>query len=379
MLMALVVTLIVATMLATSAQADDTYVVQAGDTLGEIAEKTGVSQQAIMQANNLTNADKIYVGQKLIIPRPAQTPSAPKSTETPGSRPATATAAPASPTATTGPTSTATATPTPKPLPASKVSVRSVLAKKRVVSYYGHPNSKLMGVLGELDTPTLIQRLKQVGKSYEQADTSKQVIPAIELITVVAQQYPGDDGKYRARVAPETIEKYSRLAQENGMILILDVQVGLSTVRSEIDPLIPYLKQPHVHLALDPEFDMWPGQKPGQQLGHMTAYEINYAQYVLRWIADDVDSQNKILLVHQFTGSMLPDKKDIEIDPRVDLTVVMDGFGSRGVKEKHYDMYVREEGILFGGIKHFFKHDVELMTPADTMQLNPQPDVIIYQ
>jgi hypothetical protein len=157
------------------------------------------------------------------------------------------------------------------------------------------------------------------------------------------------------------------------------VQVGLSTVRTELEPLIPYLKQPHIQLALDPEFDMWPGQKPGQQLGHMTAYEINYAQYVLRWIAEDTDGPNKIMLVHQFTGSMLPDKKEIEIEPRVDLTIVMDGFGGRGVKEKHYDIYVREESVLFAGIKHFYKHDVDLMSPAETLKLDPRPDVIIYQ
>ena len=376
LLLVLAVGPLTALMLVTSVLADDIYVVKPGDTLGEIAEKHGVSVQALMAANNITDPNKLSEGQKLVIPRPAAPTAAAKPPAT--SAPA-ATAPPTtpSPTATSAPT--VTASPTPKRVPADLVSKRSVLATRRIVTYYGHPNSRLMGILGELDPPALITQLKQKAKEYEVADPSRRTTGAIELIAIVAQGYPGTDGKYRARTGADIIDKYSRLAKENDMLLILDVQVGLSTVRTELEPLIPYLKQPHVHLALDPEFDMWPGQKPGQNLGHMTAYEINYAQSILRWIADDTDSPNKILLVHQFTSSMLPDKPEIEVDPRVDLAIVMDGFGDRSVKQKHYDMYIREEPVLFAGIKHFFKHDPTLMSPADTVRLNPPPDVVIYQ
>ncbi len=48
--------------------ADITYTVQRGDTLFSIAIRFGVTVQAIMQANGLTNADLIYVGQRLTIP-----------------------------------------------------------------------------------------------------------------------------------------------------------------------------------------------------------------------------------------------------------------------------------------------------------------------
>jgi lysozyme len=44
------------------------YVVQAGDTLGAIAETHGVSVDAIMQANGLSDPNYIYVGQELVIP-----------------------------------------------------------------------------------------------------------------------------------------------------------------------------------------------------------------------------------------------------------------------------------------------------------------------
>ena len=44
------------------------YTVRAGDTLAGIALRYGVSQTAIMQANNLSNPSLIYVDQRLVIP-----------------------------------------------------------------------------------------------------------------------------------------------------------------------------------------------------------------------------------------------------------------------------------------------------------------------
>ncbi len=44
------------------------YKVKPGDTLSQIAERFGVSMQAIMEANGITDPDAIYVGQILRIP-----------------------------------------------------------------------------------------------------------------------------------------------------------------------------------------------------------------------------------------------------------------------------------------------------------------------
>ncbi|MCG0275054.1 MAG: DUF3794 domain-containing protein [Thermosediminibacteraceae bacterium] len=45
------------------------YIVQKGDTLWKIAKRYNVTLDAIIKANNLTNPDLIYPGQRLIIPR----------------------------------------------------------------------------------------------------------------------------------------------------------------------------------------------------------------------------------------------------------------------------------------------------------------------
>jgi LysM repeat protein len=57
------------------ASGDGRYVVQAGDTLFRIAARHGVTVQAIVQLNGLSNANLIYVGQVLFIPGTTGSPA----------------------------------------------------------------------------------------------------------------------------------------------------------------------------------------------------------------------------------------------------------------------------------------------------------------
>lgn len=61
----------------TSTPAGDSvlHVVQRGETLSEIAKAYGVTTQAIVEANDIENPNRIVTGQKLIIPSPKQTPT----------------------------------------------------------------------------------------------------------------------------------------------------------------------------------------------------------------------------------------------------------------------------------------------------------------
>jgi LysM repeat protein len=85
-----------------------THVVQPGENLSQIAQRYGVSVEAIVQVNGLEDPSLIYRGQTLIIPAPGEV----LPTATP--RPATATPQPAPPTA-TGVSPTATPVPTTPP------------------------------------------------------------------------------------------------------------------------------------------------------------------------------------------------------------------------------------------------------------------------
>lgn len=58
----------VATVQAAPLDQGSAYVVKAGDSLSAIAQQYGVSLQAIMAANNISNPSLIHVGQRLVIP-----------------------------------------------------------------------------------------------------------------------------------------------------------------------------------------------------------------------------------------------------------------------------------------------------------------------
>ncbi len=56
---------------ATTPGSGTTYTVQSGDTLFNIAQRFGVTVQAIQDANNLDNPNRLSIGQELIIPPPS--------------------------------------------------------------------------------------------------------------------------------------------------------------------------------------------------------------------------------------------------------------------------------------------------------------------
>lgn len=255
---------------------------------------------------------------------------------------------------------------------------QSILAERRLVSYYGNPLAAQLGILGELSKAEVVRQVKQRAAEYERLD-GRPTQGAIELIAVVAQASPGADGLYRLRMADELIQEYVDLAEENDLQLILDLQPGYSSMRAELDAMRRFLVNPRVHVALDPEFELRPPRRPGLQLGSTDADSINDVIGEVARIVEANKLPNKIVIVHQFTESMIGRKGQIQDSPLVDIVIDMDGFGGRGAKVAHYDAYVRDQPVEFAGIKLFLRHDVELLDPATVMSLNPPPDIVIYQ
>jgi len=286
--------------------------------------------------------------------------------------PPTSTTVPLRPTA--PPTLVPTLVPTLAPRPAG------LLPEHRILSFYGNPLAKEMGILGELPSEQMLARLKQQMAAYAVTDASRPFVPALELVTPAAQGWAGEDGLYRARMKPEVIEQVANWAEANDALLILDVQIGLSTVPEEVEALIPYLRRPYVHLALDPEFAIPSGHIPGEVVGTLDASTIDG---VVRTLSELVASEHlppKILVVHRFTDSMVTNAWEIaHSDPNVQIVVTMDGFGPPALKLAQYRSYVHDQGVQYSGIKLFYHHDVPLLTPKDVLGLDPSPDLVIYQ
>jgi hypothetical protein len=168
-------------------------------------------------------------------------------------------------------------------------------------------------------------------------------------------------------------------ARMYGFHLVLDIQPGRAAIEDELTHLRPFLAEPDVHVALDPEFDMTEGQVPGRTLGHMHAADVNAAAAFLSTLATSCRLPPKVLIVHQFTLEMLPDKQKIVPAPMVDVVLNMDGFGSQSLKVSSYRSIMRQRALDFAGIKLFYTIDTGLFSPEQVMRLTPVPSVVIYQ
>lgn len=256
------------------------------------------------------------------------------------------------------------------------------LNRHRVVAYYGNPLAAQMGILGEYEPDEVIRRLREQAEVYQRLSPDRTIAPAIHLIYAVAQEKPGAEGVYLLRMDDELMEEWVRITRENGLQLILDIQFGRSTIDREFPHVAPFLKEPHVHLALDPEFAWGPDEYPLIDIGHIDAAVVNRAQELLEQFIIEHRLPNKMLVVHQFRPDMLKNKVSIRPSAWVETVIDADGFGSPSLKLDQWNRVIRDDNVQLPGIKLFYQQDAKnggLMSEADVMALTPTPVVIIYQ
>lgn len=206
------------------------------------------------------------------------------------------------------------------------------------------------------------------------------MLPAFELISPIALAFPGEDGKYRARQPASVIRRYLRAARRNGYLLVIDIQPGRSTFMQEARVLEPFLRQPDVGLALDPEWNMGPRGVPGSVIGSVGATQVNQVSRYLAGIVRDNDLPQKLLIVHQFTPDMVRDKGRLEAPPEVDTVLNSDGFGGFADKRAKYRELAPRSRRFDRGFKLFFQEDTGLMSPRQVLRLRPQPvDLVVYE
>lgn len=260
----------------------------------------------------------------------------------------------------------------------------AILPFNRVIAFYGNLYSTRMGILGELPKPQMFAKLKKEVATWQQADPATPVVAALHYIVTTAQSLPGKGGLYRLRMPFSEIDKIMAMAEEINALVFLDVQVGLSTLREEIPALEKYLKNPKVHLGIDPEFSMKGGQKPGTVIGSFDAEDVNYVAAYLSSLVINFNLPPKMLVIHRFTQGMLKNAKNIKTIPEVQYIIDMDGWGAPARKINTYKLFVYAEPVQFTGFKLFYKNDLKepphrLLTSAELLALKPAPMYIQYQ
>jgi hypothetical protein len=257
----------------------------------------------------------------------------------------------------------------------------SILPGHRIVAFYGNPKSRRMGILGEFDHEEMLRKLDSEVAAWNRIDPATPAIPALHVIVLVADATPGPSGKYRTRHDSAMIEKVYGWARSRNALMFVDLQVGQSTLQAELPWIEKFLIRPDVHLGIDPEFAMKGKAIPGKRIGSYDAADINYASRFLANLVDKYKLPPKILVVHRFTPKGVTNADRIQLDPRVQIVMHMDGFGPPWMKRDTYWRDIKGEPVQFTGWKQFTKlrNDKPPTPRGDILRLWPVPLYIQIQ
>ena len=251
---------------------------------------------------------------------------------------------------------------------------------RRLVAFYGHPVSSVLGVLGEQKDPEGgIERLRSVAADYGADGTT--ILPTFEIIATVASAVAGRDGNYSGETDLDVIRPWIEVAAANDVYVVLDLQPGRTDFLTQAKKYEEFLRLPHVGLALDPEWRLKPHQVHLRQIGTVDAAEINQ---VVRWLANIVREESlpqKLFIVHQFRFSMITNREQIETPEELAVVIQMDGQGPLSSKYNTWNFLTRDTGDLGfrWGWKNFYDEDSPTATPAQVLELTPVPVFVSYQ
>ena len=256
---------------------------------------------------------------------------------------------------------------------------RRILPDHKVVGFYGAPQAAALGILGIGPPDQMAKKLERQARPYRRG--GRPILPAFELISTVASGAPGPDNRYSYRQPRKVIDRYLKAARAAKAVLILDIQPGYVDFMEDVRALRPYLEQPDVSLALDPEWKVPQGTVPGQVIGSTTAQDVNRVANYMAQIVRAKRLPQKLLVVHQFTDDMIQQKEALVQPPGVALVLNVDGFGDQPNKISKYNSFAqpRVARRFHSGFKLFYREDTNLMKPRQVLRLRPRPELVVYE
>lgn len=253
---------------------------------------------------------------------------------------------------------------------------RAIPRRGMLIAYYGTAGTGALGVLGETKPSRAHARLARAARPF--ARPGRPVRLVYELIVTVADAHPGRGRDYSHDIARAAVRRYLHVARKLGALVVLDLQTGRSDFLTVARRWAWALRQPHVGLALDPEWRMGRRQVPGRVIGSVRAREVNR---VSAWLSRMVVRHNlpeKLFVVHQFRTAMLPDIGRIRGRDGLQLVQHVDGFGTPGQKLDTYRAVARPDRFAMG-FKLFYDEDVRRLGPAAVHRIRPRVRFVSFQ
>jgi hypothetical protein len=274
-------------------------------------------------------------------------------------------------------TSPAPATPPPPPqLPGGGT---QVFPGHRLVGFAGAPGSPALGPLtGDLTAAAARLREQEAGYGPD-----RPVLPVFELIATVAHDVPGPNGTYNTVTDDAAVQHYLDAARAAGALLLLGIQPGTQDFLPAVQHYARWLTEPDVGLALDPEWAVDPGQRPGDVFGSTTGAELDRVAGYLDGLVTAGGLPQKVLVYHQLNPGIVRDEQALTEHAGVALVKSVDGIGAPAAKLATYQRVVATlPPFVHAGFKLFFEEDTRsgpLMTPGEVLALAPRPEYVLYE
>lgn len=252
---------------------------------------------------------------------------------------------------------------------------------RHVVALYGHPSTAALGMLGEQGPAATVQRAAAMADRYAALEGDDPVVSALEIIATVASGGAGKDGDYSIETPIEVLRPLVDAAGEAGQYVVLDLQPGRADFLAQAKRYRELLAEPHVGLALDPEWRLAPEEKPLERIGSVSIEEVERVADWLAALTRERALPQKLFVLHQFRTSMIRDRKRLRTDrPELATVIHVDGQGTQGGKQGTWTTLRRDapDGVAWGW-KNFVDEDTPMLTPAQTWAVRPRPDLVTYQ
>jgi hypothetical protein len=253
---------------------------------------------------------------------------------------------------------------------------RRLFPGMRLVAVYGAPQLGATIVGKKSPSGAAAEAIRLATRFTEVSTPAAQ--PAIDLIATVATADAGSDGLYRSRQDPDLIAAYLEATRRAGGRLVLDVQPGRAKFIREVKALEPFLLEPDVDVALDPEWNVGRKGVPGVTQGSVSAKQVNK---VARYMAGLVESNGlpqKALFVHQFREGSVRGRGQLhQLGGAVAVGLNFDGIGSPAPKIAGFRALAQPG--LFNGFSIFVSRDSNVMGFRRIAALEPPADYVMYQ
>ena len=247
---------------------------------------------------------------------------------------------------------------------------------RMLIAYYGTAGTGALGVLGETSPAQARARLARAAAPFRRPGQPVKLV--YELIVSIADAHPGPDGDFSHDLAREQVAAYVEAARRDHALLLLDIQPGRTDFLTVAKRWGWALKEPHVGLALDPEWRMQGREVPGQTIGVVGGPEVNRTSAWLAKLVALKGLPEKLFMLHQFRTSMIIQPERIADRPGLAMVQHVDGFGTRGQKLATYAAVARPRQFAMG-FKLFYDEDVNRMGARDVLKIRPRVRFVSFQ